>query len=74
MPVPWTEPDAVGEWRPPFPVDLLRTLAVHRRGPGDPALRIMADGSMWRTALTPHGPGTIRVTSTRPTALADAAV
>ena len=73
-PVPWTEPDAVGEWRPTFPVNLLRTLAVHRRGPGDPALRIMADGSMWRTALTPHGPGTIQVTSTRPTALADAAV
>jgi 3-methyladenine DNA glycosylase/8-oxoguanine DNA glycosylase len=60
-PVPWIEPDAAGEWRAPFPVDLARTLAVHRRGPGDPAFRIAADGSMWRTALTPEGPGTIRV-------------
>jgi 3-methyladenine DNA glycosylase/8-oxoguanine DNA glycosylase len=68
-PVPWIEPDATGEWRPSFPVDLLRTLAVHRRGPGDPAFRIIADGSMWRTALTPEGPGTIRVTTTRPAAL-----
>jgi 3-methyladenine DNA glycosylase/8-oxoguanine DNA glycosylase len=62
QPVPWAEPDATGEWRPPFPVDLLRTLTVHRRGPGDPAFRIAADGSMWRTALTPEGPGTLRVT------------
>jgi 3-methyladenine DNA glycosylase/8-oxoguanine DNA glycosylase len=62
QPVPWAEPDATGEWRPPFPVDLLRTLTVHRRGPGDPAFRITADGSMWRTALTPEGPGTLRVT------------
>jgi 3-methyladenine DNA glycosylase/8-oxoguanine DNA glycosylase len=72
QPVPWIEPDATGEWQPPFPVDLLRMLAVHRRGPGDPALRIMADGSMWRTALTPDGPGTIRVTTTRLAALAAA--
>ena len=73
-PAPWAEPDAVGEWRPAFPVDLLRTLAVHRRGPGDPALRIMADGSVWRTARTPDGPATIRVTTTRHAPLDAAAI
>jgi 3-methyladenine DNA glycosylase/8-oxoguanine DNA glycosylase len=73
-PVPWIEPDATGEWQPSFPVDLLRTLAVHRRGPGDPAFRITADGSIWRTARTPDGPGTIRVTTTRPAALDAAAI
>ncbi len=59
-------PDAAGEWRPPFPLDVPRTLGVHRRGGGDPAFRVAADGSTWRTALTPEGPGTIRVTATRP--------
>jgi len=43
-----------------------RTLGVHRRGGGDPAFRVAADGSIWRTALTPEGPGTIRVTVARP--------
>ena len=59
-------PDAAGEWRPPFPLDVPRTLGVHRRGGGDPAFRVAADGSIWRTALTPEGPGTIRVTVARP--------
>ncbi len=61
-------PDAAGEWRPPFILDVPRTLGVHRRGRGDPAFRVAADGSIWRTALTPEGPGTIRVTATRPAA------
>ncbi len=62
-PVP---PDAVGEWRAPFILDVPRTLGVHRRGGADPAFRVAADGSIWRTALTPEGPGTIRVTAARP--------
>ena len=54
-------PDAAGAWRAPFVLDLRRTLGVHARGRGDPAYRVAADNSIWRTALTPDGPGTIRV-------------
>jgi 3-methyladenine DNA glycosylase/8-oxoguanine DNA glycosylase len=51
----------VREWRAPFAVDVRLTLSVHRRGSGDPAFRIAADGSVWRTSLTPDGPGTLRI-------------
>jgi 3-methyladenine DNA glycosylase/8-oxoguanine DNA glycosylase len=51
------------EWRPAFPVDVRLVLSVHRRGPRDPAYRIGADGAVWRTSLTPAGPGTLRVTA-----------
>jgi 3-methyladenine DNA glycosylase/8-oxoguanine DNA glycosylase len=54
-------PDAAGEWRPSFVLDLRRTLGVHARGRGDPAYRVAADNSIWRTSLTPDGPGTVRV-------------
>ncbi len=54
-------PDAAGAWRAPFELDLRRTLGVHARGRGDPAYRVAADNSIWRTSLTPDGPGTIRV-------------
>lgn len=54
-------PDAAGEWRAPFELDLRRTLGVHARGRGDPACRVAADNSIWRTSLTPAGPGTVRV-------------
>jgi 3-methyladenine DNA glycosylase/8-oxoguanine DNA glycosylase len=47
-------------WEPPFPLDLVRTLAVHRRGGGDPAFRIDPSGAVWRTSLTPEGPATVR--------------
>jgi 3-methyladenine DNA glycosylase/8-oxoguanine DNA glycosylase len=50
-------------WPAPFPLDLVRTLAVHRRGGGDPAFRIDAAGAVWRTSLTPEGPATLRVVS-----------
>ncbi|HEY2129897.1 MAG TPA: DNA-3-methyladenine glycosylase 2 family protein [Streptosporangiaceae bacterium] len=36
-------------------------MGVHARGRGDPAYRVDADGSIWRTSLTPDGPGTLRV-------------
>ncbi|MGP7999441.1 MAG: DNA-3-methyladenine glycosylase family protein [Streptosporangiaceae bacterium] len=55
------EPDAAGEWRVPFALDLPRTLGVHGRGRSDPAYRAEADGSIWRTSLTPDGPATVRV-------------
>src|SRR6516164_10637335 len=49
------------QWRPPFPLDWSRTLAVHRRGRGDPAYHVDGYGAAWRTALTPDGPATMRV-------------
>jgi 3-methyladenine DNA glycosylase/8-oxoguanine DNA glycosylase len=42
-------------------LDVRLTLGVHRRGHGDPAFRIDADGSVWRASWTPDGPGTLRV-------------
>ncbi len=53
------------EWLAPFPLDVRLTLSVHRRGGGDPAYRVDADGAVWRTSLTPEGPGTLRVWSAR---------
>jgi hypothetical protein len=49
------------EWQAPFGVDVRLTLSVHRRGGGDPAYRLDAAGAVWRTSLTPDGPGTLRV-------------
>jgi 3-methyladenine DNA glycosylase/8-oxoguanine DNA glycosylase len=54
------------EWRAPFVLDLPRTLGVHGRGRGDPTYRVTPDGYIWRTALTPEGPGTLRVAPARP--------
>jgi 3-methyladenine DNA glycosylase/8-oxoguanine DNA glycosylase len=54
-----------GRWQAPFPVDLPRTLGVHRRGRGDPAFRVEPSGAVWRTSRTPHGPATLRVTAGR---------
>jgi 3-methyladenine DNA glycosylase/8-oxoguanine DNA glycosylase len=47
----------------PFPLDVALTLSVHRRGGGDPAYGTDAVGAVWRTSLTPDGPGTLRVGS-----------
>jgi 3-methyladenine DNA glycosylase/8-oxoguanine DNA glycosylase len=55
-------PDArAREWRPPYPVDVPLILSVHRRGARDPAFRRDEAGAVWRTSLTPDGPGTLRV-------------
>ena len=51
------------EWRAPFAVDVRLTLSPHRRGGRDPTYRVDAAGAVWRTSLTPDGPGTLRVTS-----------
>ena len=51
------------DWQVPFAVDTGLTLAVHRRGPGDPTFRIDGAGAVWRTCLTPAGPATIRLTA-----------
>lgn len=51
------------EWQLPFAVDARRMLSVHRRGGGDPAYAVDPSGAVWRTSLTPDGPGTVRVVS-----------
>jgi 3-methyladenine DNA glycosylase/8-oxoguanine DNA glycosylase len=48
-------------------VDPPLILSVHRRGARDPAYRTDPSGAVWRTALTPDGPGTLRVAA-RPAA------
>jgi hypothetical protein len=56
------------EWRAPFGLDVRLTLSVHRHGGRDPAYRADAAGAVWRTCLTPDGPGTLRVSAGRPSA------
>ena len=53
------------EWLAPFQVDVRLTLSVFRHGGGDPTHRIDAEGAVWRTSLTPDGPGTLRIASRR---------
>src|SRR5690349_20505263 len=62
------------EWPLPFTVDIPLTLAVHRRGPRDPAYATDAAGAVWRTSLTPEGPGTLRVALRRTPATGQARV
>jgi hypothetical protein len=50
-------------WQAPFPLDIRLVLAVHRRGSRDPAFSVDQSGAVWRTSLTPEGPGTIRLTA-----------
>ncbi|MGC4976878.1 DNA-3-methyladenine glycosylase family protein [Streptomyces sp. DT199] len=56
-----TGPGRVRTWVPDGPLDLGLVLGPLRRGPGDPTFRAAPDGSVWRTSLTPAGPGTLRV-------------
>jgi hypothetical protein len=51
----------IRELQVPFPLDISLTLSVHRRGGGDPAYRADASDSVWRTCLTPDGPGTLHI-------------
>lgn len=63
----------IRRWAPGRPLDVRGTLAVHRRGAGDPAHRVTPDGSVWRTARTPDGPATVRISLRRPEAVVEAA-
>ncbi len=47
-------------WRPPFDLDVWRTLAPLRHGPGDPTIRLVP-GGVWRATRTPDGPATIHI-------------
>jgi endonuclease III len=49
--------DARRRWVAPEPVHLRATLGLHRHGRADPTFRRTSDG-VWRTTLTPDGPGT----------------
>jgi hypothetical protein len=60
------DPAVRREWLAPFALDVRLTLSVHRRGPGDPAYRTDAAGAVWRTSLTPDGPGTLRIRAAGP--------
>jgi 3-methyladenine DNA glycosylase/8-oxoguanine DNA glycosylase len=56
----------VREWQAPFSLDVRSTLSAHGRGGGDPTFRVDEAGAVWRTSLTPDGPGTIRVLAAAP--------
>lgn len=47
------------EYRPSGAVDLMHTVAVHRRGPGDPTCAVDEHGTVWRVARTPDGVATL---------------
>ncbi|MFF7143515.1 DNA-3-methyladenine glycosylase family protein [Streptomyces nodosus] len=72
VPRPTPAPGRRRTWTPPGPLDLGLVLGPLRRGPGDPTFRATPDGSVWRTARTPTGPGTLRVALRAGTAAAEA--
>jgi 3-methyladenine DNA glycosylase/8-oxoguanine DNA glycosylase len=43
------------------PLDLRRTLGIHLRGHGDPAMRFEVSGTCWRATRTPDGPVTLLI-------------
>jgi 3-methyladenine DNA glycosylase/8-oxoguanine DNA glycosylase len=48
-------------WRPGRPVDVARTIGPLRRGAGDPAVQVTADGRYWWATRTPIGIGTVAI-------------
>lgn len=54
-------PQVESTWRPASPVSVGLTLAALQRGAGDPTQLVAPDGALWRTALTPAGPATLRL-------------
>ena len=61
---PSPEAPLIRVWPAHRPVDLAATLGPLRRGGGDPTYRSLP-GAVWRTARTPQGPATQRI-SVRP--------
>jgi hypothetical protein len=60
-----TTAEQVRVWQAAWPVDLGATLGPLRHGPRDPTFT-SASGALWRTARTPDGPATQRLTVSRP--------
>lgn len=56
-------PAAETVWRPPVPISVALTLGSLQRGPGDPTQQTGPDGALWRTARTPAGPATLRLSA-----------
>jgi 3-methyladenine DNA glycosylase/8-oxoguanine DNA glycosylase len=54
------------EWRPPYPVDMVRTLSVLQHGAGDPCHRVAAGGTVWRASRMPTGPVSYRIAARTP--------
>ena len=54
-------PQVDSVWRPPDPVPVGLILGALQRGAGDPTQQIDAEGALWRTARTPDGPATLRL-------------
>jgi 3-methyladenine DNA glycosylase/8-oxoguanine DNA glycosylase len=59
-----TATTAVTRWRPAAPVSLSVALGQLQRGGGDPTQRRDGAGGLWRTALTPEGPASLRLAVT----------
>ena len=57
--------DASLRWRPGGPFDLLQTISPLRRGHGDPAVKVAADG-VWLAFTTAAGPASLRLVSQGP--------
>jgi 3-methyladenine DNA glycosylase/8-oxoguanine DNA glycosylase len=57
--------EQVRRWQAGWPVDLGATLGPLRHGPRDPTYSLVG-GALWRTARTPDGPGTQRLTVRHP--------
>jgi hypothetical protein len=56
-------PAAETVWRPAYRVDLGLALAPLQRAAGDPTQRVDRSGAWWRSARTPAGPGSLRLTA-----------
>lgn len=54
-------PPLSAAYRPDGPLDLRLTLMHVRRGGGDPALRVLPDGTVWHALRTPAGPATLHL-------------
>ena len=67
-PGPLPDPGLRREWQAPFGLDVRLTLSPHRHGGGDPTYQVDPAGAIWRTSLTPEGPGTLRITTRPPVA------
>lgn len=65
-------PDAQAEWAAPYRVDLRAVLGTWMRGSADPTIRLVGDGSAWRTSRTPDGPVTLRLSLADGTVCAEA--
>lgn len=54
-------PDSEADLPVDVPLDLARTLSIHRRGHADPTMRLGADGRAWRATRTEQGPATLLI-------------